>query len=140
MLPTDYTIDHIGIAVKDINQAIENYTTNFGHKLVLKETLEYKQIDLAFVSTGNTMIEFISPTTEGKKDENHTVQKFLNSRGEGLHHICYEVSDIHQELSRLEKSGLILIDKTPRAGAFGSKIAFLHPKLTNGTLIELCQK
>ena len=136
----DFPVDHIGIAVFDLRVATLNYQSAFGGKIVASETLLDRGIELVFISAGNTLLELISPVAGAKLDPNNTVQKFLNSRGEGLHHICFKVDDILVQLDRLQKMGHVAIDKTPRAGAFSSKIAFLHPKTTNGVLIELCQR
>lgn len=130
-----FNVDHIGIAVSDLDEAIKLYEEQFKGKLILTETLPQHGIKLAFIDTGNTLIELLEPL-----DDSSMLAKFLKNRGPGLHHICFEVKDIKAELARYEANGFKLIDKNPRPGAFNSQIAFIHPESTAGTLIELCQR
>lgn len=129
-----FPLDHIGIAVPELEPAIENYQKAFGYTLELREHIPNQQVDLAFLTLENTKIELLAPSSPSS-----TLTKFLENRGQGLHHLCYEVSNIELELSRFEKLGYTLIDKVPRPGAHGTKIAFLHPRHFNGVLTELCQ-
>jgi methylmalonyl-CoA epimerase len=131
MLP----IDHIGIAVTDLQSEIENYKKNFQCELDLEEDVPSQKVKIAFLRTGNTLIELLTPTSPDA-----TLAKFLANRGPGLHHICFRVPDIKAELARLKALGHKLIDETPRPGAHHSLIAFVHPKSTGGTLIELCER
>ena len=131
----NYPLDHVGIAVPDLAAAIDQHTKLFGFVVDCQEEVPSQGVALAFLRLQNTLLELLTPTTE-----NSSLAKFLATRGPGLHHICYRVTDIVAELARLEKSGVVLIDKAPRPGAHGSKIAFLHPKSTGGVLIELCQR
>ncbi len=130
-----YPIDHIGIATRNLEEDIKAYQDNFGCVLDLTEEVPSQKVKLAFLKSDNTLIELLTPT-----DPSSTLARFLESRGPGLHHICFRVPDIAAELKRLKKMGHKLIDEVPRPGAHNSQIAFIHPKSTNGTLIELCQR
>ena len=132
-LHENWSLDHVGHAVKDLHAAIDLYTTKFGFTLELRETLPEHKVDAAFVSLANTSIELLQPL-EG----NTVLSKFLAARGEGLHHICFRVPSVTAELARLQSLGIIALDLIPRPGARGTQIAFLHPKTTGGALIELC--
>lgn len=129
-----WPIDHIGIAVTNLDDSIALYQKSFGFSLQLREVVPTQKVEVAFMQCANTLIEFLQST-----DPSSTLAKFLEKRGPGLHHICYLVKDINLELDRLQKLGFELIDKTPRQGAHNSLIAFLHPKSTQGVLTELCQ-
>jgi len=130
-----YPIDHIGLAVHDLTQAIEHYSKCFGLQLSSRELLESFQVEVAFLETGNTRIELITPT-----DPDCGVAKFLEQRGEGLHHLCYQVEDINKAYARLIELGLKPIDAAPREGAHNTVVAFFHPAAMNGVLTELCQR
>ena len=129
-----YPLDHIGIATRDLDRAISEHLTNFGFKLHSRETIESQKVEVAFLKLPNTLIELLAPTSLDS-----TLTKFLETRGEGLHHLCYRVDDIKVELTRLEKLGHRLIDSEPRPGAHKTMIAFIHPKTLGGVLTELCQ-
>ena len=129
-----YTIDHIGIAVKSIDSSVKTYINAFNAILENRETLTDNGVEVAFISCGNTRIEFLEPLPNNK-----TVKKFLEKRGEGLHHICYKVEDINSALEDLKKQGYSLIDEKPRSGAHNHLIAFLKPKDFMGVLVELCE-
>ncbi|MFC1921493.1 methylmalonyl-CoA epimerase [Chloroflexota bacterium] len=127
-------ISHIGIAVKDLDAAIKTYTAALGIKL--DEIVESPETGMkaAMLSTANSAIELLAPIgNEG------VIAKFLNSRGEGIHHVSIEVDDIVKSLESLSAKGMQLIDKVPRDGIEG-KVAFIHPKSMNGVLIELVEK
>ena len=128
------TLDHVGVAVADIEAAIREYETNFGFTLELREELPDHGVRVAFLNLGNTSIELLSPLGNAG-----ALQKFMDSHGPGLHHVCYRVEDIKLELKRLEGSGVRLIDKVPRPGARHTLVAFLHPKSLGGVLTEICQ-
>ncbi|MDZ4785193.1 MAG: methylmalonyl-CoA epimerase [bacterium] len=130
-----FPIDHIGIAVKDLEAEIKAYEKNFACKLDLQEEIPSQKVKLAFLKSENTLIELLTPTSEDS-----TLAKFIKTKGPGLHHICFRVPDICTELARLKSLGHKLIDEIPRTGAHNSLIAFIHPKSTSGTLIELCQR
>ena len=127
-------LDHVGIAVFDLKKSIARYQNDFGFALELQEVLPDQKIELAFLKLPNTSIELISATA---KDS--TISRFLDKRGEGLHHICYKVENIIKELQHLSAKGYQLIDKTPRDGARNTLIAFIHPKSCEGVLTEICQ-
>ncbi|NIP41273.1 MAG: methylmalonyl-CoA epimerase [candidate division Zixibacteria bacterium] len=128
-------IAHIGIAVKDIDKHLKLYRDILGMKIGERVKVPDQGVEVVFLETGDTRIELLQPLNE---DAN--INKFLEKRGEGQHHICLEVDDIEAELKNLEENGIQLIDKKPRKGACGEMVAFLHPKSTGGVLIELEQK
>ncbi len=129
-----HELDHIGIAVRDLAESIVLYKNNFGFDLELTERLDGLKIELAFLKLPNTSIELIAPM-----DANSPIAKFIAKNGEGLHHVCYKVQDINEELENMKKLGHVLIDEKPRDGARNTLIAFIHPKSLQGVLTELCQ-
>ena len=131
---TPWTVDHIGIAVSDIDAAIALYASTAGTAVTLRETLVDRGVDLAFLNTGGTKLELLMP-----RKEDSAIARFLAKRGPGLHHVCYKVHNIRTEMARLEKLGAKLIDTTPRPGASGTLIAFLEPSSFSGVLTELCE-
>ncbi|MCO6430634.1 MAG: methylmalonyl-CoA epimerase [Deltaproteobacteria bacterium] len=130
-----YPVDHIGIAVADLDSAVKPYQSEFGYSLDLREEVPSQKVEVAFLKAPNMLIEFIAATSPDS-----AVSKFLEKRGPGLHHICYRVTDIRAELGRFASLGYTLIDKEPRPGAHGSLIAFIHPREMQGVLTELCQR
>ncbi|AWR96623.1 methylmalonyl-CoA epimerase [Acidianus sulfidivorans JP7] len=133
-------IDHIGIAVEDLEKAIDFYEKNLGMKLIDKEVLEDRGLKVAFLvgKKEDTAIELLEPINHN--DENNTIAKFLKTRGPGLHHLAVRVNDIKSSLVDLSNKGLKLIDKEPRPGARGHLVAFIHPKSVLGVLLELVQE
>ena len=127
-------IDHVAIAVNSVDDAVANFEKLFGIKPAKIEDIPDQGVKAALIHIGDTEIEFIQPI---KPDTG--VAKFLENKGEGIHHICIEVDDTDAELKAVEEKGAKLIDKQGRKGLAG-KIGFLHPKSVNGTLIELAQK
>ncbi len=127
-------LDHVAIAVKDLEKAIAFYQQAFGLELAEIEEVKEQKVRTAIFGHGLGRIELICPT-----EPDTSVAKFLDKRGEGLHHICIEVEDIEASLAELKKQGAPLIDATPKIGAGGAKIAFIHPKGTHGVLTELRQ-
>ena len=127
-------LDHIGIAVKDLDAAIDLYRDIFGFKFEGTHVLKERGVKVAFLSVGRERVELLEPLS----DES-TIGKFLSSHGEGIHHMALKVDDIEKILAQLKQKGLTLIDEKPKAGAEGKKIAFIHPKSTRGVLLELCQ-
>ena len=127
-------IDHIGIAVKEIGKAAGFYENVLGLPIAGEEAIADRQLKIAFLETGNARLELIEPTSDDS-----TIAKFLANRGEGIHHFCLLVDDIEQALQEMSQKGYRLIDETPRQGAEGSKIAFIHPSTAGGVLIELKQ-
>jgi methylmalonyl-CoA/ethylmalonyl-CoA epimerase len=126
--------------VENLENAINFYQENFGMKVIDKEILEDRGLKVAFMigKNGETALELLEPINHD--DINNTVAKFLKNRGQGLHHIAIKVNNIELSLKDLENKGLILIDKEPRKGARGHLVAFIHPKSSMGTLIELVQE
>lgn len=128
-------IEHIGIAVSNLENAIKLYETAFGLECYKIEEVAEQKVRTAFFMIGQTKIELLEST-----DPEGPVGKFIEKRGEGVHHIAFAVEDINGSLSEAEKSGIKLLDSKPRKGADSLDIAFLHPKSTSGVLIELCGK
>ena len=128
-------IEHIGIAVKDLNAAIKYYEEVLGMKCYAIEEVKDQQVKTAFFLVGQTKIELLESTSpEG------AVGKFIEKKGEGIHHIAFAVSNIEDQLKEAASKGVQLVDAVPRKGAEGLDIAFLHPKSTFGVLTELCEK
>ena len=128
-------IDHIGIAVKNLTVAINFYENILGLKCYKIEEVPDQKVKTAFLQIGQTKIELLESTeTDGP------IGKFIEKKGEGVHHIAYSVENLSSALSELNENKIQLIDKQPRKGADDMNIAFLHPKSTGGVLIELCQK
>lgn len=132
MKPTH--IEHLGIAVKNLETAIPYYEKVLGLKCYNIETVEDQKVKTAFFKVGQTKIELLEPTSEES-----TIAKFIEKKGEGVHHIAFAVDNVANALAEVEAAGVQLIDKAPRGGAEGLNIAFLHPKSTGGVLTELCQ-
>ena len=128
-------INHIGIAVNSIDEALGLYTDVFGLELEGIEIVEEQKVKTAFLPIDNTEFELLEST-----DKDGPVAKFIEKRGQGIQHIALEVDDIEKAIEEMKAKGIRMIDEKPRYGAGGAKIAFLHPKSTHGVLIELCQK
>ena len=127
-------IEHIGIAVKNIEEQLPYYEGILGLKCYNIETVEDQKVKTAFFMIGQTKIELLEPTSEES-----TVAKFIEKRGEGIHHIAFATKNLGESLREIEAKGVRLIDTQPRAGAEGLNIAFLHPKSTGSVLTELCE-
>jgi methylmalonyl-CoA mutase C-terminal domain/subunit len=127
-------IAHIGIAVNSIRDALPFYTEQLGLPLLGEENVESEGVRVAFLGVGETRLELLEPL-----NPESPIAKFLEKRGEGIHHIAFDVDDIEQRLSSLQANGIPLIHTEPKTGAHGAKIAFLHPKAAHGVLYELCQ-
>ncbi len=132
MKPTH--IEHVGIAVKDLNASIKYYETVLGLECYKIEEVADQKVKTAFFMIGQTKIELLEST-----DPEGPIGKFIEKKGEGIHHLAFAVNGIETALADVEASGVQLIDKTPRKGAEGLSIAFLHPKSTCGVLTELCE-
>lgn len=128
-------IDHIGIAVKKIEDAFKFYSENFNLKISEPIEVLSQKVRVAFIEIGGVKLELIEPL-----DEDSPVAKFIKKKGEGLHHICFEVDDIEDALKKLKENEVRLVDCVPRVGATGKRIAFLHPENAFGVLIELKEK
>lgn len=127
-------IEHIGIAVKSIEEQLPYYEGVLGLKCYNIETVEDQKVKTAFFKVGQTKIELLEPTSEES-----TIAKFIEKRGEGIHHIAYATTNLEESLKEMDEKGVRLIDKEPRGGAEGLSIAFLHPKSTGSVLTELCE-
>jgi len=127
-------IEHIGIAVKNLEESIKFYESVLGLKCYSIEEVEDQKVRTAFFKIGQTKIELLEST-----EPDGPIAKFIEKKGEEIHHIAYAVSNLNEALREAELKGIQLIDKEPRKGAEGLNIAFLHPKSTNGILIELCE-
>jgi methylmalonyl-CoA/ethylmalonyl-CoA epimerase len=128
-------IEHIGIAVSNLDESNSIYAKILGVNPYKTETVESEGVITSFFQTDNTKIELL----QGLK-ENNAISKFIEKRGEGIHHIAFEVEDIEEEIKRLKKLGFKIINEIPKKGADNKLICFIHPKSTNHVLIELCQK
>lgn len=128
-------IEHVGIAVKDLNQSNALFEKLLGEGSYKTETVEAEEIKTSFFKLGDQKIELLQATTS-----NSPVSKFLNKKGEGMHHLALHVDDIEAEIKRLEDEGFSFVSKKPTNGADNKIIVFLHPKSTNGVLVELCQE
>lgn len=133
--PTILGLAHVGVAVKSIADSMDAWRQGLGFELVDQETLESMRLKLAILRAGDVEIELLEPTSPES-----TVARFLERRGEGIHHLSFFVPDLEAALARAQAQGLELIDRTPRDGSFGTRIAFLHPRTMRGVLIELCER
>jgi methylmalonyl-CoA/ethylmalonyl-CoA epimerase len=130
----DYKVEHIGIAVKDLSTSIPLFEQLLGSPCYKTESVESEAVNTAFFLQQSAKIELLeSSNPEGP------IAKFIDKKGEGMHHIAFEVPDIVAEMERLKKLGFTLLSETPKKGADNKLICFVHPKQTNGVLIELCQ-
>lgn len=128
-------IEHIGIAVKNIKTSNEIFSKLFNQEPYKLEEVASEGVNTSFFMLGESKIELLEAT-----NEDSAIAKFIEKRGEGIHHIAFEVKDIDAEIERLSKEGFQLIHQNPKDGADNKRIAFLHPKSTNGVLVELCQE
>jgi methylmalonyl-CoA/ethylmalonyl-CoA epimerase len=128
-------VEHIGIAVKDLNKANELFTMLLGQKQYKEERVESEMVTTSFYKTGETKIELLESEAPAS-----AISKFIEKRGEGIHHIAFEVDDIEAEMIRLREQGVQLLSENPFRGADNKMVCFLHPKSCNGVLVELCQE
>ena len=128
-------IEHIGIAVKSIENSNDLFEKLFGEPHYKIEDVESEGVKTSFFKIGKNKIELLEAT-----NENSPIAKFIEKKGEGIHHIAFDVDDIKKEIKRLKKEGFIVLNEKPKKGADNKLVAFLHPKSTNGVLIELCQE
>jgi methylmalonyl-CoA/ethylmalonyl-CoA epimerase len=126
-------IEHIGIAVKDISAANEIFAALFDEEHYKVETVESEGVNTSFFKVGPNKIELLEGTTPDSP-----ITKFIEKRGEGIHHIAFDVEDIEAEIARLQGKGFRVLNEKPKEGADGKVVAFLHPKSSNGVLVELC--
>ena len=127
-------IDHIGVAVEDLDAAIELYRSRFGMREQHRETVEDQGVEAVLLEVGEGHVELLRPL-----GEESAVGKFLAKRGPGLHHVAYQTDDIDRTLGAVRDAGIDLIDERPRIGIRGSRVAFLHPRSTGGVLTELVE-
>ncbi len=128
-------VEHIGIAVRSLDQSVPLYEKLLHTACYKRETVESEQVDTAFFLQGDTKIELLqSQNPEG------VIARFIEKKGEGMHHIAFEVDDIHAEMARLRQEGFELLNPEPKKGADNKLICFLHPKTTGGVLVELCME
>jgi methylmalonyl-CoA/ethylmalonyl-CoA epimerase len=128
-------IEHIGIAVKDLAISVPIFEKLFNSLCYKTEVVENEQVNTAFFQNGETKIELLE-----SRAPNGVIAKFIDKKGEGMHHIALEVTDIEAEMERLKEEGFILLNERPKPGADNKLVCFLHPKGTNGVLIELCME
>jgi methylmalonyl-CoA epimerase len=129
------TLDHIGIAVSNLSEALAFYRDALGLEVETPEDVPSQRVRAHFIPVGESAIELLEATTEDSP-----IAKYVGKRGPGLHHITLRVDDIEAALARLKARGVRLIDETPRAGAHGSRVAFVHPASAHGVLVELTQR
>ena len=127
-------INHIGVAVKDLDEAIKLYRDQLGLEFKGTDEVESQKVKVAFFKIGETNIELVAATSPDSP-----IAKYLEKNREGIHHICFEVDDINKALNTLKERGVKLINEEPRKGAHNTLVAFIHPKSTNGVLTEICQ-
>ncbi len=128
-------IEHIGIAVKNLEQSIPLFETLLNTNCYKTESVESEGVKTAFFQLSESKLELLEASTELSP-----IAKFLEKKGEGIHHIAYEVANIETEMKRLSDAGFQLLNETPKRGADNKLVCFLHPKSTNGVLVELCQE
>ena len=128
-------VEHIGIAVKTLADSVPLFEKLLKSQCYKTETVESENVNTAFFKTGDTKIELLESI-----DENGVIAKFIEKKGENLHHIAFEVENIESEMERLKSEGFILLNENPKKGADNKLVCFLHPKSTNGVLIELCEE
>ena len=127
-------IDHIGIAVNDLESAIKTYEKLLNRECYKREVVDQQDVETAFFKTSESKVELLGATSE-----NSVINTFISKRGEGLHHLAFEVDNLEEEMTRLKKEGFTLLSDKPGVGADNKRIVFLHPKDSNGVLVELCE-
>lgn len=128
-------LEHIGIAVKDLEATNKLYATLFGKKHYKIEEVESEQVRTSFFKTGSSKIELLEAT-----GPESAIAKHIEKRGEGMHHVAFEVKDIYAEMDRLREEGFRILNEKPKRGADNKLVCFIHPKSANGVLVELCQR
>src|SRR5688572_23838353 len=128
-------VEHIGIAVNTLAESVPLFEKLLKSQCYKTELVENEKVNTAFFKTGDTKIELLESI-----DENGVITKFIEKKGEGLHHIAFEVANIETEMERLKNEGFVLLNDKPKKGADNKLVCFLHPKSTNGVLIELCEE
>ena len=128
-------IEHLGIAVKDLNKSNELFKKLLGEQSYKTEAVDSESVTTSFFKVGDQKIELLEAS-----EPNSTIARFIERRGEGMHHLAFHVESIDEEIERLEKEGFEFVSKPPTKGADNKMVVFLHPKTTNGVLVELCQE
>jgi len=128
-------IEHLGLAVSDLEKSEALFSRLFNTKPYKRENVESQKVITSFFRVGNNKVELLKPT-----DPDSVIQKFIDKKGEGLHHVAFAVSDIRSEMKRLESEGFVLLSTEPMRGADNKMVCFLHPKTTNGLLVELVEE
>lgn len=127
-------IDHIGIAVTNLDDAVQTYEKLLTTPCYKRETVESERVETAFFKAGESKVELL-----GASSPDSVIARYLDKHGEGMHHVAFEVDDIHGEMHRLQQEGFTLLSDQPKPGADNKLVAFVHPKSNHGVLIELCQ-
>jgi len=127
-------IDHIGVAVADLESAIKTYETILNTSCSKREVVDSEKVETAFFQTGESKVELLGATSDDS-----VIAKYIAKKGQGLHHVAFEVTDIHAELDRLRNEGFTVLNEQPKDGADNKLVAFVHPKNNAGVLVELCQ-
>ena len=130
-----YKIEHIGIAVESLNESIPLFEKLLNSQCYKTEIVQSEKVKTAFLKMGESKIELLEDT-----EVNGVINRFIEKKGEGIHHIAFEVKNIKEEMKRLQKEGFLLLNEIPKEGADNKLVCFLHPKSTNSVLIELCQE
>jgi methylmalonyl-CoA/ethylmalonyl-CoA epimerase len=128
-------ISHIGIAVKSLDEVIPYYEKSLGMKCEGREEVASQKVKVAFFPVGDTRIELLEPTSPDSP-----IAKFIEQKGEGIHHVAFQTTDVNAQLAQAKEAGVRLINETPVPGAHGMQVAFLHPKSTHGVLTEFCSE
>jgi len=128
-------IEHVGIATKDLKKSNELFKKLLGEQSYKTEVVDSESVTTSFFKVGDQKIELLEAS-----EPNSTIARFIERRGEGMHHLAFHVENIDEEIERLEKEGFSFVSKTPKKGADNKMVVFLHPKTTNGVLVELCQE
>ena len=128
-------VDHIGIAVKNLDETIPYYTETLGLNLLKIEEVASESVRVAFVDAGNVKLELLEPISEQS-----AIHSFIEKKGEGIHHIAFGVEGIEQRMNELRTKGIRILNEQPKIGAGGAQVAFIHPKSSHGVLYELCDK
>jgi methylmalonyl-CoA/ethylmalonyl-CoA epimerase len=128
-------VDHIGIAVKNLDETIPYYTETLGLKVLKIEEVASESVRVAFIDAGNVKLELLEPMSEQS-----AIHSFIEKKGEGIHHIAFGVEGIEERMNELREKGIRILNEQPKIGAGGAQVAFLHPKSSFGVLYELCDK
>ncbi|KZN99210.1 methylmalonyl-CoA epimerase [Bacillus badius] len=129
------SVDHIGIAVRSLEETLPFYTEQLGLAFIKMEEVASEQVKVAFIDGGNVKFELLEPMSNES-----AIAKFIEKRGQGIHHVAFKVTDINKRIQEIKENGIRMINETPKLGAGGAEVAFMHPKSAHGVLFELCDK